>query len=531
MPSFSLSGCALTVLALAAGCLKSPSAGVKASPYTQRDVHNLVEAKLDEQTDRAEGMDRWEAFKQGRYQTAGDIAAARSDLRLERARWAEAQALIGAGPMDLENCLAFSLEFNDTIQARRAGIRAVGGDELVTRSRFLPTLTYRLHHERADVTGGSSTNDTHHALLLSQTLLEFGKDNAADIVLRESQRETLFDYEDTVRTVLRDIRKRFFTVLLRNQQLRERERSLEEFRTRYDQMVGLEEARRVLEVDVLTARLNVLNEEANINSLQREIVRQRIDLLHLMGFPVGLTELAVAGETEAFDMPLEACVEQALLRSSAIAQSRAELSEQARRVHELRWEYAPALDMRAGWKDERSVAGLSVETTDDVYSLSAFAEGHADAFDGQMEADIDLLAEEEEGWFVDLSMELPVFQGLERRGNYRREQALLAQARHKLRDLIDSVESDVRKAYQTVLEQRKQVEILGETVRISKERLRVQEQLKELGRISDNELETFRERYFDDQDKFFARQISLVEAQEDLRHEMRMFEPIELTGE
>ncbi len=54
----------------------------------------------------------------------------------------------------------------------------------------------------------------------------------------------------------------------------------------------------------------------------------------------------------------------------------------------------------------------------------------------------------------------------------------------------------------------------------------MQERLKELGKITDNELETFRERFFADQDNYFEKQIDLVEAQERLRLAMRYFEPV-----
>jgi outer membrane protein TolC len=161
-----------------------------------------------------------------------------------------------------------------------------------------------------------------------------------------------------------------------------------------------------------------------------------------------------------------------------------------------------------------------------LYALSAFAEGHSETFAGRFAADTGLLDEEQEGWFVDLAVELPVFKGLERKGLYQRQRARLEAARHDLRRQVDSIERAVRKAYQTVLERRQEVDILRETVSISKERLRVQERLKELGEISDNELETFRTRYFADQDDFFGRQISLIEAQEDLRRAMSYFEPL-----
>ena len=68
-------------------------------------------------------------------------------------------------------------------------------------------------------------------------------------------------------------------------------------------------------------------------------------------------------------------------------------------------------------------------------------------------------------------------------------------------------------------------------MRISKERLRLQEVLKDNSMISANQLETFRERFFSDQDGYFEQQIRLIESQEELRREMRYFEVVVAEGE
>ena len=109
-----------------------------------------------------------------------------------------------------------------------------------------------------------------------------------------------------------------------------------------------------------------------------------------------------------------------------------------------------------------------------------------------------------------------------------KQRAVLLRSVYSLRDSIDKVEAEIRKSFQTVLERRKELEILEETVKISKERLRVQERYKELGlkNVTDNQLETFRNRFFADQDSYFRKQISLMEAQESLRYSMRFFEPL-----
>ncbi len=160
------------------------------------------------------------------------------------------------------------------------------------------------------------------------------------------------------------------------------------------------------------------------------------------------------------------------------------------------------------------------------FALSAFGEQHLQETVGLFDTGEGMFDTLDAGWSATVKLEIPLFDGFKRRGELAREKARLVQSLHTLRDAVDSVEADIRKVYQTMLERRKELEILKETVAISKERLRVQERLKELGKITDNELETFRNRFFADQDVFFRRQISLMEAQELLRQAMRFFEPL-----
>ena len=89
------------------------------------------------------------------------------------------------------------------------------------------------------------------------------------------------------------------------------------------------------------------------------------------------------------------------------------------------------------------------------------------------------------------------------------------------------VEIRVRQSYRLLVEQKKRVELEQERVGIAKERLRIKEQLKEMGKITDDELETFRTQFFNSQDSLFREQESLIEGQEDLRAAMRYFEPVE----
>jgi len=492
---------------------------------SQNAIQRIVEQRLDQQRAEPDGPADAQKLRGFDYQDEAFLQRILAMSAESRQRLEAAEQYATSRPLSLSDCLLLSLEFNDRIQAGRKEIDAVGGSELVTRSRFLPQLDYVLRSEHQTTGSTDAQSQTGHVFRYSQTLLEFGKDSPQDVALRQSQRDALFTYEQTVQDALSDVRRVFFTIKLREQQVAQRKMLLEEFRVRYQQIQELEEARRTPQLDVLTARLNVLNEELRINGLEKEIVRQKIGLLRLLGLSVGLTDVAVVGQLSPFDVDVDGAVSVALRRSTSIAQARSVVFEQARLAAQIFWENAPELAGTAGWKQGGFGTGFDAASDNGTYSLSPFAEKHLDAPDGGFLDRGDRLDGSEEGWFLGLELEVPLFDGLEQRGKIIRERARLSRTRHELRDAVNRVEQDVRQAYQTMLERRKELEIQRETVDISKQRLSVQEQLKELGKISDNELETFRDRFFGDQDRYFDQQITLVEAQERLRSLMRYFEP------
>jgi len=345
------------------------------------------------------------------------------------------------------------------------------------------------------------------------------------VVLRQQQRDALFNYEDTVRLLLFDVRRVFYTIIVRKQQITQRKVLLKEFREYYDQIAELEQARRVREVDVLTARLNVLNEKLRINALEKELHRQRIALMRLLGLPIERTGMKLQGIFNHFEIDVDRTVVVALQRSTQVAQARAMVWEQQRQARQIGWQNAPDISMRGGYKGDRTEGGINLARDDrGTFNVDGFAEGKLDQPDEDLVDDDAFPDRDDKGWFVDLFLSVPLFDGHETKGRRIREFARLEKTRFELRDTVDRVEVRVRQAYQTMLERMTELEIQEETVRISKQRLRVQEKLKELGKVRDDELETFRDRFFDDQDQYFRLQIALVEAQERLRFEMRYFD-------
>ena len=519
---------AVVLAVAAAGCTTDNAWRAARDTAYQDNIQDIVREKLADQSVAQNGAERWEQFKTDDFQMSEDVERDPARLDIEMAGEEAALNLIDAGPVSLADCLAHGLEFNDRVKAARAVIRSVGGDALIANSRFLPRLVYDLS---ASISENAGRNFAHGAVA-GFTLLEIGKDNPVDVSLREIERQALFRYEAAVTDVLSEVRLTFFTILLKQQQLAARGKLRDEFTARYDRIVSLEALQRVLEVDVLTAKLNVLNEESRINALKKEIQRQKMDLSHAMGLPLEMSDFDLAGGPEKLELSPEGAVSVAWRRSTRIAWARVAVFEQDRVVRQLIWDWLPDVHMQVGKSGSLGSVGVDFESVDGVYGTRPFAERVVGGRnDRSFEIDPTLLGPGGLGWSWNVDLTLPIFSGLERTGRYKREKAFLERNRHLLCDVISLTERDASKAYQTVLEEAKETDILEETVRISKERFRVQERLKELGEVTDDELETFRERFFSDQDAYFVQQIRLVEAQERLRREMRYFEPVPVKGE
>ncbi len=404
------------------GCAKQNAWTASRDDSYKDDIQQLVEQKINEQSEDRSGSELWESYKSDDFQPARNFSKDEKRDELEKKRQETAQRLLGMGPLSLDLCLITSLEFNDRIRASRAAIRAVGGDELIAKSRFLPRLSYDL---TTSVTENLGRN-VMMGFMATQVLLEFGKDNPIDVALRELQRLELFNYELVLADVLSDVRLRFYTILLRQQQLAQRRKLRDEFAVRYDRMGKRLKEGRVVKTDVLTAELNVLNEESRINALEKEIVRQKMDLLKVIGLPVEMTDFELEGDREKFDISLEESVDIAFRRSTRIAQSRASLFEQDRVVRQIVWEYLPTIRAQGGYEGGSAVGGVDLQSQDNVYGAGPFGERHVDEWnDSSFSRDPRSVIDERAGWYGSLDLTLPIFSGLERTGKFKREKALL----------------------------------------------------------------------------------------------------------
>ena len=457
--------------------------------------------------------------------------------------------------LTLDEAMEIALTHNRDVKRARAELERVGGMRIIEKSRFLPHLDVLGGYDRSqqnsadsvvrDLSSGSHVggaevgdNGTDSAVVrdrslsarLTQRLFEFGRDPASLVSLRQDQRDAFFGLETSAATTLREVRETFFSILLRQEQIRARQENLSKFEDFLEREQKRFEKRESQLADVLTAQLSVSQEELRINSLTRDLNNTKMELMQLLGRPIALS-VRLEGELEPFELGEEECVAIGLKNSIAVALAKEELAEQRRAVKEVATGYYPDLNVRSGVENKRDAFGLDLtrQGASDTWAVDASAEhffirdnARFQRFQDQNSGYEDV--GDDYVWFVNVDVVVPIFQGFERKGELVREKARMKQLRIDLENEASLAELNIRQAHQRLREQKKAVELQQETLEISRERLRIIVRLREFGRATEDDVENFRDRFFAEQDRLFSEQDQLVRQQESVRQLIRMFE-------
>ncbi len=437
--------------------------------------------------------------------------------------------------LTLEECLQLAFISNNEVKQARQQILAVGGSKIINNSRFLPTIELISQYEHLRNLGTDNvTDDTHNiSAAITQRILEFGKDNPLDIDLRNEQRRALFAYESRIARIFSDVRKAFFFVKLKEQQIVTRQKLLDQFQKQYEIKQERMDANNLsTKFDVLTARTDMLNEQIALNALESERFNGKVDLLRLIGLPVGANQVEFEGQMDRFgldDFDMDGMVRLALAQSSDVALAEAELAEQQRLLDQLRFEYVPDLRFRGGYQTEDGKIGADLFNDDDTWGLEIEGQPKVPGLKERNTRNLGLvgngisLGGPDPGWFVGLQLRIPITEGRAREGRRIRARAILAGFKAALEDRKDEIELAVRQRYKLLTEQEFQVKLAQTKVNISYERFVIKTELRDVGKIDDDELETYRRFFFNAQDTFLIEQVNLISRQEDLRLAIRYF--------
>ncbi len=483
-------------------------------------VIRQVEQRLDEET-RADPNDPNSLTF---LRAIGESPLPRSDRRV----------VVEARILTLEECLNLAFQGNHLVKQAREMILGLGGSKLIANSRFLPSIQILSQLERYnDFESNDDQSDTlSTSAVVRQRLLEYGKDNPIDVALRAEQREALFNYENRVAETFSNARRAFDFILLKDRQIATREGLLEQFKQQFSiKQQRMEADNLSVKFEVLTARLNVLNEQQVINSLQREQFNSKMELLQLVGLPIEAKSVTLKGQADTFALgtfALEGMVTLALAQSSDVALAEVLVAEQGRKLKQLKFEYWPDLRATSGYQDRNGRVGADLVNDNHTWGLDLLGQPGI----GKNRRGVDglglfypenRLGGPDRGWYTGLQVRLPIFEGRARKGRKIQNRAYLIQLRAALAQSKDQIELLVRQSYKFLAEQNFQVDLAQQEVEIERERFQIYEQLRDVGRIDDEALERFRVNFFHTQNTLFRQQELLIRRQEDLREAIRFF--------
>ena len=437
--------------------------------------------------------------------------------------------------LTLSECLQLAFTGSNEIKQARERIIAVGGTKYITNSRFLPTIELIEQYEHLRNFGSADNTDDAHTISarITQRILEYGKDNPLDVSLRAEQRDALFNYEDVVAAVFSRARRAFLFIKLKERQIATRQELLQQFEKQYQvKQQRMQAGNLSVQIEVLTANLNVLNEKSRINTLEREKFNRKMALLRLIGLSVGAETVELEGRMDNFgldDFDNEEMIRLALAQSSEVALAEAIVAEQGRALDQLRYEYVPDLRLRTGYQDENGTIGADLLNQDQTWGLDVFGQPKVPGSKESRTQSLGVFGSEiglggpDPGWFTGLQLRIPITEGGARKGRQIQARATLNSVKAALEDRKDLIELRVRQSYRFLAEQKYQVDLEQENVNIENQRFLIKAELRDVGKITDDELETFRQLFFNAQDRLFRQQEVMIERQEDLRYAIRYF--------
>jgi len=451
------------------------------------------------------------------------------------ARTVSPRQMIAKRVLTLEESLQLAFTNSNEINQARQQILAVGGSMLINNSRFLPTIELISQYEHFRNFGSDNVTDDAHNIsaIISQRILEYGKDHPLDLSLREEQRDALFNYENKVASIFSQVRRAFFVIKLKEQQIAKRQELLKQFERQYQIKQQRMDANNLsVRMEVLTAYSNVLNEKSEINALERERFNRKMELLRLIGLPVGADQVEFDGQMDSFGLDhfdMDGMIRLALAQSSQVALIEAIVAEQQRLLDQLRYEYVPDLRISGGYQDKNSKIGADLINQDDTWGLDIFGQPMVPGLKEERTQSLGIFGNEltlggpDPGWFAGLQLRIPIWEGDSRKGRQIKAKAVLNSLKAAVEDQKDRIELSVRKSYKILAEQKFQVELVQENVNLENQRFSIKTELRDVGRITDDQLETFRGKFFDAQEGFFRQQEVLIESQENLRLAIRYF--------
>lgn len=356
------------------------------------------------------------------------------------------------------------------------------------------------------------------AVRYSRRLIEWGKDSSSSVQIRANRRLAIYNYQQKLREIISEVRTTFFTILLKKQQIATREKLLGEYEEKLRQQeTRFDVAQDVPKIDVLTAELDVLNEKNRINALKADLIEKKYELLQLINMPLD-TNIEFSGDLEPLDTPLNEVVSLTKKNSFQITYLKEEYKEDQREFNERAWDYKPIFSGRVGIEDKRTAMGITLNNANQTYGLDIGVSEYINIPDSTSYS-----ARKDANYSMSLGVSWNLFDNTHRKGISKKFLEKLNETKADLEEQILIEELNARKAFNNLMEAKERLELQDQIVANAKKRLEITRKLREHGRVSEYQVDSYRDTFFSQQDRYFTEQENMISAQESLRRVMGVF--------
>lgn len=366
--------------------------------------------------------------------------------------------------------------------------------------------------------GSAKKTSSSVAIRYSRRLLEWGKDSSSSVQIRANRRLAIYNYQQKLREVISDVRTTFFTILLKKEQIETREKLLAEYDEKLiQQQKRFDVAQDVPKIDVLTAELDVLNEKNRINALKADLIDKKYELLQIINLPLE-SNIQFSGELQPLNNELKDVVDLTKKNSFQISYLSEEYKEDQREFNDRAWDYKPLFSGRVGVEGKRTAMGLTLNNSNQTYGIDMGVSEYVNIPDLSSSN-----TRKDDNFTMSLGVSWNLFDNTHRKGVSKKFLEKLNETKADLDRQNEIEELNARKAYNSLMEAKERLELQLLIVENARKRLEITRKLREHGRVSEYQLDSYRDTFFSQQDRFFTEQENLITAQETLRRVMGVF--------
>jgi outer membrane protein TolC len=379
-------------------------------------------------------------------------------IPMQARAWPGTDAFISE-PLSLAEAVNIALRQNPAVRRAETDVEAAQGVSIQTRAIAIPKVGITgdysaVQDSDIDRPPGlafsfGSDQSWRTQIKLVQSIYEGGRVVSSLRTARLLRQQAMMNYQTALADTVLAVQVAYFDVLLAEQQITVRERSIELLSSELADTKRRYEAGTIPRFNVLRAEVELANERPNLSRARNAFRTGKNNLANLLGFtiPEGAIEdiplvLSDKLTAEPFQIDLSRAIKQGLSRRSELESLRTARALSTEQLTSAKAGYKPSLQGFAGY---------------DVHS-SMFS---------------DNLTEEFHGWIAGAQLTWNIFDGLQTQGRVKEARARLDRAEVDLEDTMQRIELEIRTAHSSFIEAKEVLESTGKVVEEAEESLRL----------------------------------------------------------